>query len=137
VISLLAGLIIALSMWLSNAMRIQSEHVGSFASYTEDLLTLLGLGLLLGLMLGLISWPLTTFVLTAWGWFVITRSWLALRGQLPWRLMPFLDEAYHRGVLRRTGATYQFRHARLQEYLATQPGDGPPSADVEARTLQF
>jgi hypothetical protein len=48
-----------------------------------------------------------------------------------------LGDAYHRGVLRQTGATYQFRHARLQEYLATQPIKSRGSTDVQARTLQF
>jgi hypothetical protein len=32
--------------------------------------------------------------------------------------MAFLDDAYRRGVLRRAGAVYQFRHARLQDRLA-------------------
>ncbi|MFI6358668.1 hypothetical protein ACIBJF_40075 [Streptomyces sp. NPDC050743] len=33
--------------------------------------------------------------------------------------MAFLDDAHRRGVLRQAGAVYQFRHARLQEQLAT------------------
>jgi hypothetical protein len=33
--------------------------------------------------------------------------------------MAFLDDAYRRGVLRQTGSAYQFRHARLQEHLAS------------------
>jgi hypothetical protein len=41
-----------------------------------------------------------------------------LTGRLPWRLPEFLDDAYRRGVLRRAGAVYQFRHARLQEHFA-------------------
>ncbi|GHH29897.1 helix-turn-helix domain-containing protein [Lentzea cavernae] len=57
--------------------------------------------------------------LTAWGqWVVFARVWLPLTGKLPWRLPAFLDDAYRRGVLRRAGAVYQFRHARLQEHLA-------------------
>ena len=44
----------------------------------------------------------------------------AVNGNLPWRLMGFLEDAYLRGVLRRTGAEYQFRHARLQEHLSTR-----------------
>jgi hypothetical protein len=45
------------------------------------------------------------------------RIWLAAQGKLPWRLMPFLEDAHKRGVLRQQGAIYQFRHDRLQEYL--------------------
>jgi transcriptional regulator with XRE-family HTH domain len=57
--------------------------------------------------------------LTAWGqWVVFARVWLPLTGRLPWRLPDFLDDAYRRGVLRRAGAVYQFRHARLQDHFA-------------------
>jgi hypothetical protein len=60
-------------------------------------------------------------VLSAWGWFLVTRLWLCGTGRLPWRLMAFLEEAHRRGVLRQTGALYEFRHARLQERLAAWP----------------
>ncbi|MFC3895014.1 helix-turn-helix domain-containing protein [Lentzea rhizosphaerae] len=57
--------------------------------------------------------------LTAWGqWVLFARIWLPLTGRLPWKLPAFLDDAYRRGVLRRAGAVYQFRHARLQEHFA-------------------
>ncbi len=56
---------------------------------------------------------------TAWGqWVVFGRLWLPLTGRLPWAVPTFLDDAYRRGVLRRAGAVYQFRHARLQDHLA-------------------
>ncbi|WP_335937547.1 helix-turn-helix domain-containing protein [Streptomyces sp. PTD5-9] len=55
---------------------------------------------------------------TAWGqWVVLCRVWLPLTGRLPWNPFAFLDDAYRRGVLRRTGAVYQFRHLRLQHHL--------------------
>lgn len=63
-----------------------------------------------------------TIGLSAWGWLLPTRLWLCATGRLPWRLMAFLDDAHRRGVLRQAGAVYQFRHARLQEQLATNPG---------------
>jgi hypothetical protein len=56
---------------------------------------------------------------SVWGRYFIAKAWLALSGRLPWRLMAFLDDAYTRGLLRRVGAGYQFRHARLQEHLAS------------------
>lgn len=46
------------------------------------------------------------------------RNELFLSRRLPLRLMAFLDDACERGVLRRTGPVYQFRHIRLQEHLA-------------------
>jgi hypothetical protein len=60
-----------------------------------------------------------TISLSAWGWLLPTRLWLCAAGRLPWRLMAFLDDAHRRGVLRQAGAVYQFRHARLQEQLAS------------------
>lgn len=64
---------------------------------------------------------------SCWGTFTLARAWLALRGDLPWRLMTFLEDAYELGVLRRSGTVHQFRHTRLQQRLAlrrTQPLPG-------------
>ncbi|MCD7445327.1 NACHT domain-containing protein [Streptomyces lincolnensis] len=58
-----------------------------------------------------------TLALSAWGRTGVARIWLALTGRAPWRLMGFLDEAHRRGVLRRYGAHYEFRHLRLQQRL--------------------
>ena len=51
----------------------------------------------------------------AWFRFSVARCWLAVRGDLPWRLMGFLSDARARGLLRQSGASYQFRHPRLRE----------------------
>ncbi|MCN0152712.1 helix-turn-helix domain-containing protein [Salinispora arenicola] len=59
------------------------------------------------------------FCFTAWGqWVILTRVWLPLTGRLPWNTVAFLEGAYERGVLRQTGAVYQFRHVRLQQHLS-------------------
>jgi transcriptional regulator with XRE-family HTH domain len=72
------------------------------------------MGVLSGLA-GAVGYALT---LTAWGqWAVFSRLWLPLTGRLPWAVIPFLNDAYQRGVLRQSGAVYQFRHARLQQHL--------------------
>jgi hypothetical protein len=55
---------------------------------------------------------------TAWGEWLLARWWLAATGRLPWALGAFLRDAHRRGVLRREGAIYEFRHARLQDSLA-------------------
>jgi hypothetical protein len=68
----------------------------------------------------------------AWGVFVACRLLLAVRGHLPLRLMSFLDDAHHRGVLRQAGAVYQFRHARLQDRLVSN-GQRAPSSLVTSR----
>ncbi|MEU9289902.1 hypothetical protein AB0D57_35915 [Streptomyces sp. NPDC048275] len=62
---------------------------------------------------------------SAWGVFTAARvrPWLA--GQLPWDLMGFLEDTHRRGILRQSGAYYQFRHARLQERLVIRAGHRP------------
>ncbi len=57
----------------------------------------------------------------AWARYTVARVVLAARGRLPWRTMAFLDDAVDRGVLRRVGAAYQFRHPRLRDRLAEHP----------------
>ncbi|MER5733459.1 helix-turn-helix domain-containing protein [Streptomyces sp. NPDC002138] len=75
-------------------------------------------GFFIGAVAGLGGAPAYALSFTAWGqWMVLSRFWLPLTGQLPWDMVAFLDDAYHRGVLRQTGAVYQFRHLRLQHHL--------------------
>ncbi|MFF2361392.1 NACHT domain-containing protein [Streptomyces sp. NPDC058122] len=81
-----------------------------------------GLVLLTWLLVG----PFSVFI-SAWGWLLVTRLWLCGNGRLPWRLMAFLEEAHQRGVLRQAGAAYEFRHARLQEHLASSAAPPSPS----------
>lgn len=71
----------------------------------------LALGLTFGLAYGLANY--------AWPSFVIAATWLALRRQLPWRLMPMLHDAHRLELLRTVGPVYQFRHAQLQDHLAS------------------
>ncbi|MEU8786419.1 NACHT domain-containing protein [Streptomyces sp. NPDC048637] len=75
-------------------------------------------GLRYGFQLGLGGWLAAGLSLTAWGqWVVLARIWLPLTGRLPWAVSAFLKDAHRRGVLRQSGAYYQFRHARLQSHL--------------------
>jgi hypothetical protein len=97
-------------------------------------------GLVGGLAFGLTAWLVFMAGAGSWFRFVMARAVLAARAQLPVNLMPFLDDAYRLGVLRRVGAVYQFRHARLQHHLAalystassdspsTRPPDSGPAA---------
>jgi hypothetical protein len=43
-------------------------------------------------------------------------------------LMPFLEDARARGVLRTVGGVYQFRHATLQDQLAGQITTSPSAS---------
>ncbi|RSM64342.1 hypothetical protein DMB66_20815 [Actinoplanes sp. ATCC 53533] len=56
----------------------------------------------------------------AWPRYQVARAWLALNRRLPWRFLAFLEESHRIGVLRRVGATYQFRHVTLQDHLAAR-----------------
>jgi hypothetical protein len=71
---------------------------------------------------------------TAWGqWLIWGRLLLPLRGELPWRAHAFLRGAHERGVLRQSGAFYQFRHILLQELYA--PATAPtPTGNSGPRT---
>lgn len=106
------------------AIGIVVELVTGLAVTTEEQLAmsstvLLTAGIVPGVWMGIVSGLALGLAQAAWGAFGIARCWLALRGQLPWRLMSFLADAHEqRGVLRQVGAVYQFRHAELQRRLA-------------------
>jgi len=77
-------------------------------------------GFLAGSLAGIAGSVCYTLCFTAWGqWLLFARIWLPLTGRLPWAVTEFLGDAHTRGVLRQTGATYQFRHARLRERLSS------------------
>ncbi|MFD3608283.1 NACHT domain-containing protein [Streptomyces atroolivaceus] len=72
---------------------------------------------------------------SAWCGFGASRVWLWGAGKLPWNVLGLLGEAHRVGVLRQSGAVYQFRHSRLQERLAAQAGE-PAPARVPASSSQ-
>ncbi len=61
----------------------------------------------------------------AWGRFVLTKFILALRHDVPWRLMTFLRVAEQAGILRRLGPQYEFRSEQFRVYLS-QSGEHSP-----------
>ncbi|MCX4967338.1 hypothetical protein OHA98_21720 [Streptomyces sp. NBC_00654] len=84
------------------------------AGASREAAVVVGCGVIIGLTVGAYH--------TAWADFVASRTYLAIRRRVPWRLMPFLQDAHeHRGVLRQIGTVYQFRHIELQRHLAQQP----------------
>lgn len=88
---------------------------------------LIGAGV--GMVLGGAGLGMVMMATSAWSHFLAARTWLALSGKTPLRLMRFLEDACELGVLRRVGASYQFRHALLQEQLAH--GDAARRSKVE------
>lgn len=78
-----------------------------------------GLAAKRGIVNGVMGAVAYCLLLTEWGqWVVLSRVWLPLTGKLPWRVLTFLDDAYHRGILRQHGPVHQFRHERLRLHLA-------------------
>lgn len=71
---------------------------------------------------------------SAWCGFGVARAWLWGSGKLPWNVLGLLTEAHRLGVLRQSGSTYQFRHSRLQERLASLAGDQPAPARVPSNS---
>lgn len=90
----------------------------------------LAAGITAGVSAGVLA-AVGAIVAPAWPLYEMTRTWLALRGRLPWSLMGFLEDAHKRGVLRQAGAVYQFRHIELQHRLATRPS-GPASKTIRS-----
>jgi len=73
------------------------------------------------------AWLGGAISVTAWGqWLIRGRLLLPLTGKLPWRTRTFLRDAHERGVLRQSGAFYQFRHSLLQDLYATPAEEFPP-----------
>lgn len=90
----------------------------------------LGQGPLVGLGFAVVGcvtvWLGGAISVTAWGqWIICGRLLLPLSGELPWRARAFLRDAHERGVLRQSGAFYQFRHSLLEELYAPAE-DAPP-----------
>lgn len=89
-------------------------------------------GLVAGLMAGL-TVGLTYGITSSVTWSTALAWWLQLQrsGRVPAvSLMPFLEDARGRGVLRTVGAVYQFRHATLHDHLSghTTASPATPSA---------
>jgi hypothetical protein len=58
---------------------------------------------------------------TPWGPYFFTLSWLACRGVIPLRLVRFLEQMGHAGLLRHVGAQIEFRSTALQQALVMRP----------------
>jgi hypothetical protein len=54
----------------------------------------------------------------AWSRYRLAILILFLQRRLPWRIVTFLEWNYNAGLMRVSGLSYQFRHLRLQNWLA-------------------
>ncbi|WP_207401239.1 AAA family ATPase, partial [Actinomadura roseirufa] len=76
-------------------------------------------GVAFGLSFGAVAWTRT----------MIGLAVAAARGLLPLRLWTFLDWACEARLLRVSGATYQFRHRELQDFLTPREDGAAPGPD--------
>lgn len=70
-----------------------------------------------GAICGAFTLAMMLHATSAWGWLTITRAKLAVRDDVPWRLMTFLREAADAGIFRRLGPQYEFRNELFRTYL--------------------
>ncbi|MBV9032706.1 MAG: hypothetical protein JO364_20895 [Pseudonocardiales bacterium] len=132
---LAAGLAGGLADVLTEPGTAPGLPVGPRQAWRNDRLSGLAVGLVFGLVIGpvlgglavgLVFGPvigLVSGLVGAQTW-RITLAWfqLQLARQVPAvRLIPFLEDARERDILRTVGAVYQFRHATLQDQLAAVP----------------
>jgi hypothetical protein len=59
----------------------------------------------------------------AWSRYRLAVLILFLQRRLPWRIVTFLQWNYNAGLMRVSGLSYQFRHLRLQDWLAQTSQD--------------
>ena len=109
---------------LGAAVMIASPMIGLLMAVDTSLIFAIGNGLATGTIVGCIYGVTlgfgATLVQSAWTRWLIARMWLFGSRQVPWHLLRFLEGAHRRGVLRQSGAAYQFRHLELQHRLATR-----------------
>jgi energy-coupling factor transporter ATP-binding protein EcfA2 len=107
-----SGLVVALAAGTAFGTL---AHWAPDISQSQRWVRTIGIGAVPGVLVAVWAWLRST-----WSRYVLLRTWLALRGRLPWRLMTFLEHAHRVSVLRQLGGAYQFRHARLKERLAAR-----------------
>lgn len=72
---------------------------------------------LLGIGLCLFVWALLQ---THWGRWQLRNIWVTARYKVHFQSLAFLADAHRRGILRRNGSMYRFRHGLLQDRLAAR-----------------
>jgi hypothetical protein len=116
---------------------------GLTSGFASRLSVVLTIGLLVGLLSGLVVAAMAkrqgaagTVAMTSPGSSAFDTALaslrLAIRHKTPFRLIPFLEDARHRHLLRTVGPVYQFRHATLQDRLA-QPAAESITAERSSR----
>ncbi|MBB5857543.1 NACHT domain-containing protein [Amycolatopsis umgeniensis] len=98
---------------------IQLSFIGG-ATQAFPLLRWAGEHLALWIVCGMVVVVVQVFLHAEWPWFAAARIRLALGGELPFRLIAFLDEMDAVDIVRREGDVYRFRHPVLRDWLLAQ-----------------
>lgn len=107
-VGLAGGLVIGLAIGVGAELTF-GRAIGLAAGLT--------FGVVIGVVIG-VGVGLEVDIRSGWTNYRSANLRLARRGsKLPWPLMDFLEDSHQRGVLRRAGAAYEFRHGVLQQYL--------------------
>jgi hypothetical protein len=127
-------LVVTLGLWLAGIPRMEYDYRGSSGAgappdvIRPHLTWVVDPGALLSwnpeaISIAVVVGISLAFSQTAWGDFIMARSYMSAKRRLPLDLMAFLSDAHERrGVLRQAGGVYQFRHIEVQRRLV-QPGD--------------
>jgi GTPase SAR1 family protein len=107
--------VMALAMSLGSSLLLAADIAVIFALGHP-----VATGVLVGCVYGVTLGFGATVIQSSWPRWLIVRIRLSTSRQAPWRLLKFLEDAHRRGVLRQSGAVYQFRHLKLQHRLATR-----------------
>jgi hypothetical protein len=67
---------------------------------------------------------------SSWLRYILGQACTASRRRLPVRLGRFLSWAHESGLLRASGATYQFRHRELQDWLSARTTPAEPTGQL-------
>jgi hypothetical protein len=121
VVGIVVWLVVGIVVWLWAGLAFGLAS-GLASGLAFELLAGLAFGLVAGLLAGLVypqSWSSA-----------LAFAQLAASDRTPVHLMRFLEYARSRSVRRTVGPVYQFRHARLQDRLATpEPATGQEPAE--------
>jgi hypothetical protein len=132
--------VLALAAGLGAAAAVQSRLAGWLAerypTTAEHLQPWWLSGLLLG-GVGALCAASGVLGLSTWGGFRLYTAGQAMLLRLPRRTLEFLDDAHRRGVLRRSGTRYEFRHLLLQRHLAASGRHPTTVAAIIARARQL
>jgi hypothetical protein len=127
---LVFGLALGFAAGLTDALAM-ARHDPLGVAVPVGLITAVVVGMVTGIAAGLT-------VSHSWRTMVVFAQLWALR-VLPLRAMRFLEDARRRQVLRETGPYYEFRHARLQDYLVRRQeprsGNAGPRPEPDASAV--